>query len=60
MNRIEKIGYMENWIVGSMDFTTNSLMMSLLSMNLTIPTKGYVMGMNLWASKILAIVIFHY
>ena len=60
MNRIEKIGYMEKWIVGSMDFTTNSLMMSLLSMSLTIPTKGYVMDMNLWASKILAIVIFLY
>ncbi len=55
MNKIEKIGYL-----GYMDFTTNSLMMSLLSMNLTIPTKGYVMDMNLWASKILAIVIFLY
>lgn len=29
MNRIEKIGYKEKWIMGSMDSITNSLMTSL-------------------------------
>jgi hypothetical protein len=41
--------------MASMDCITNSLMMSLLSMNLTILTKGYVRDSNQWVLKMLAI-----